>query len=71
MNKKKYIKPQSAIVFCERHLLDETYSQWTNEAFGKGVTMSEEDDDWDNNSDFGYDRFGYDSFGPDEKNEKE
>ena len=68
MNRKKYIKPQSTIVFCEKHILE--YSQWTDEAYGKGITMSEDDDDWDHGSDFGYDRFGYDGFVLDEENEE-
>lgn len=49
MERKKYICPQSTIVFCEKRLLDEGGSQWTDEIYGKQTDF--EASNWDDDKD--------------------
>lgn len=54
MDKKRYITPQSTVVFCEERIL-EAISTWTDEPLGKDNTFEEEDNGdnsgnvWDSN----------------------
>ena len=53
MERKKYISPQSTIVFCEKRLLytPSQFTEWTDEAYGKRTDY--EESNWGSDDDGG------------------